>query len=298
MYNRKKQNDRSTSFFVKEEATLFNFVLAKMGSMSKTAVKSLLAKGQISVNERSVTQFDHPLHEGDSVKVSFSKPTTGLKSAKLSVLYEDDYIIVINKSEGLLSIATEKQEKSTAFRIVMNYMKQSDLHNRLYIVHRLDRETSGVLLFAKDKETQMRLQENWQRMVCEKIYYALVEGVVEQEEGTIHTWLTEEPKSKKVYSFDYDNGGQESFTDYKVVKRYKENTLLEVNLRTGRKNQIRVHLQAIGHPIVGDKKYGGNTSPIGRVGLHAARLTLFHPATNKKISFEAPTPEKITKFRG
>ena len=289
--------DRSTTFFVKEDATLFDFVLKKMGSMSRTAVKSLLMKGQISVNNNSETKYDAPLHAGDKVKVDFVRGTVGLKNAKLSVLYEDDYIIVVNKKEGLLSVATEKNEEATAFRLVMNYLKKQNLNNRLYIVHRLDRETSGVLVFAKSKEVQEFMMSNWQRIVKEKIYYALVEGRMEQQEGTIHTWLNEDKKSKMVFSCDFDNGGQESFTDYKVVKEFRSYTMLHVNLRTGRKNQIRVHLQSIGHPIVGDKKYGAVPSPIGRIGLHALRITLYHPVTKKEMTFEAPLPEKMANFK-
>ncbi len=298
MFTPKKSKDRIVTFLVKEENTLFDFAFKKMGSLSKTALKGYLAKGQISVNDKAITQYDYQLKVGDTVKIDFTKGTAGLKCAKISVIYEDDYIIVINKAEGLLSVATEKNEKETAFRIIMNHLKKQNKNNRLYIVHRLDRETSGLLLFAKQKETQMILQENWQRIVSEKKYYALVEGILEQKEGTIHTWLNEDVKSKKVYSSDFDNGGQESFTDYKVEKEYKKGySLLSINLRTGRKNQIRVHMQCIGHPIAGDKKYGGSTSPIGRIGLHAEKLTLRHPITGQVMTFVAPLPEKITRFR-
>ncbi len=298
MFTPKKSKDRIVNFLVKEENTLFDFAFKKMGSLSKTALKGYLAKGQISVNDKAITQYDYQLKMGDTVKIDFTKGTAGLKCAKISVIYEDDYIIVINKAEGLLSVATEKNEKETAFRIIMNHLKKQNKNNRLYIVHRLDRETSGLLLFAKQKETQMILQENWQRIVSEKKYYALVEGILEQKEGTIHTWLNEDVKSKKVYSSDFDNGGQESFTDYKVEKEYKKGySLLSINLRTGRKNQIRVHMQCIGHPIAGDKKYGGSTSPIGRIGLHAEKLTLRHPITGQVMTFVAPLPEKITRFR-
>lgn len=298
MFTPKKSKDRIVTFLVKEENTLFDFAFKKMGSLSKTALKGYLAKGQISVNDKAITQYDYQLKVGDTVKIDFTKGTAGLKCAKISVIYEDDYIIVINKAEGLLSVATEKNEKETAFRIIMNHLKKQNKNNRLYIVHRLDRETSGLLLFAKQKEAQMILQENWQRIVSEKKYYALVEGILEQKEGTIHTWLNEDVKSKKVYSSDFDNGGQESFTDYKVEKEYKKGySLLSINLRTGRKNQIRVHMQCIGHPIAGDKKYGGSTSPIGRIGLHAEKLTLRHPITGQVMTFVAPLPEKITKFR-
>lgn len=292
-----RNKDRSTSFVVREEGQLFDFVLKKMGSMSRTAIKSLLAKGQILINDNAETKYDAPLHVGDKVKIDFVRGTVGLKNSKLSVLYEDDFIIVVNKSEGLLSVATDKNEDATAFRLVMNYLKKQNKNNRLYIVHRLDRETSGVLLFAKSKEIQDFLMSNWQREVQEKIYYALVEGHLDQSEGTIHTWLNEDPKSKKVYSCDFDNGGQESFTDYQVVKEFDHYSMLKVNLRTGRKNQIRVHLQTIGHPIVGDKKYGAVPSPIGRIGLHALQITLRHPVTKKMMTFEAPLPAKMANFK-
>lgn len=264
--------------------------------MSKTSLKSLLAKGQISVNGNNTTQYNHELHIGDIVEVNFVKKSVGLSNSKLSVIFEDDSFVAVNKSAGLLSVATDKNETETAFRMVMNHFKKQDLRSRIYILHRLDRETSGVLVFAKQKDVQIELQHNWHQLVSEKIYYAIVEGIVEKDEGTIHSWLTEEPKSKNVYSFNYDNGGLESFTDYKVLRRTNHNTFLEVHLRTGRKNQIRVHLQSIGHPIIGDKKYGGGISPIGRIGLHAAKIVIEHPFTHEIHTFEAPLPEKMKNF--
>lgn len=292
----KEGNNKTVKFHVGEESILFDFVLKKIGSMSKTAVKGVLSRGQVFVNDQVKTQYDYLLKPGDVVSVDFTKAGTGLKSSRVSVLYEDDHIIVVNKAEGVLSVATEKQEEYTAFRVVMNHLKKQNMRNRLYVVHRLDRETSGVLIFAKDKDTQFLMQRNWQRDVKNKIYYAIVEGVVEKESGEIHTWLNEDQKSKKVYSSDTDNGGQESITRYEVVKRMREHTFLKVNLVTGRKNQIRVHMQRIGHPIIGDKKYGGSTSPIGRIGLHAGSITLRHPITTKLMTFEAELPEKMERF--
>ena len=291
------KKERETSFLVKENSSVFDFLLKKMGGMSKSSIKGLLQRGQISVNDQIVKRGETVLSNGDLIKISFSQSTNGLKHTKLSIIYEDDAIIVVNKGTGLLSVATDKNEETTAFRILLNHLKKQDKNNRLYIVHRIDRETSGVLLFAKSKEIQMQLQHNWHRQVFEKIYLALVEGCVEKEEDTIHTWLVEEPKSKKVYSFDYDNGGLESTTIYNVEKRFKQNTLLRVSLKTGRKNQIRVHLQSIGHPIVGDKKYGSTTSPINRIGLHAYSISLWHPITGKNVRFEAPLPEAFNKIK-
>lgn len=294
--SRKEGNNKIVTFHSKEESPLFDFVFKKIGSMSKTAIKGVLSRGQVFVNDQVRTQFDYVVKPGDVVAVDFAKAGTGLKSSKVSVLFEDDAIIVVNKSEGVLSVATDRQEDYTAFRVVMNHLKKQNKNNKLYVVHRLDRETSGVLIFAKQKDVQMLMQKNWQRDVKSKIYYAIVEGEVEKDQDEIHTWLNEDQKSKKVYSSDFDNGGMESVTKYEVVKRLKGYTFLKVHLLTGRKNQIRVHMQSIGHPIIGDKKYGGSTSPIGRVGLHAASLTLRHPLTTKLMTFEAELPEKMVNF--
>lgn len=288
-----KKKDKFTTFHVKEEAELFDYVMRKMGSMSKSSVKALLSNQRITVNERIVTQYNHPVKNGDVVIVNFSSKESGLHHSKLKIIYEDEYIIVVNKSEGLLSVATEKKETLTAFRILMNHLKKQSLRNRLYVVHRLDRETSGVLLFAKSKEVQESLQNYWRYDVLEKIYYAIVEGQVEKDKDTIISWLTESPKSKIVYSSPTDNGGEKAITHYETVKRSSEYSLLKVYLETGKKNQIRVHMQSIGHPIVGDKKYGSTLSPLGRVGLHAAILTIRHPATGQKVRFEAPLPENM-----
>jgi len=294
--SRGEEKNKIVTFHVKEEAILSDFVAKKIGSMSKTALKRVLSRGQVFVNNQVKTQYDYALRPGDVVAVDFAKAATGLKSSRVSVLFEDDYLVVVNKSEGVLSVATEKQEEYTAFRVVLNHLKKQNRSNRLYVVHRLDRETSGVLIFAKQKDAQMLMQRNWQRDVKSKIYYAIVEGVVEKDEGEVHSWLNEDPKSKKVYSADFDNGGMESVTRYEVVKRLNGYTFLKIHLLTGRKNQIRVHMQSIGHPIIGDKKYGGSTSPIGRIGLHAASITFRHPITTKLMTFEAELPEKMARF--
>ena len=293
----RKPIDKKTSFRVKEKAELFDFVLQKMESMSKTAVKSLLSSRQIFVNDKIETQYNLTLQEGDRVTINFSKTKAGFHHAKLSIIYEDEYIIVVDKAEGLLAVATEKNEDSTAFRIIMNYLKKQNLKNRLYVVHRIDRETSGILLFAKQKETQLLLQDNWHRDVHERVYYAMVEGSVEKDQDSIVSWLTEDWKSKKVYSSFQENGGQKSITHYQVMKRSEKFSLLKIELETGRKNQIRVHMQSIGHPIVGDKKYGSQESPIGRIGLHAAVLGLRHPVTGRPIRFESEIPKRIKNLQ-
>jgi 23S rRNA pseudouridine1911/1915/1917 synthase len=287
----KNTKEKTTSFFVKEQSELFDFILAKMGGMSKTKVKSLLSHKQVSVNNKTETKYNFLLKENDRVVINFSKPAPEFFHPKLQIIFEDDYLIAVNKSEGLLTVATEKEEETTAFHIIKDYLKTQNPKNKLYIVHRIDRETSGVLLFAKQKDIQLALHENWHDDVHERIYYALVDGIVEKETGSIVSWLTEDMKSKKVYSSDFDNGGQKSVTHFQVITRYDTCSLLKIELATGRKNQIRVHLQSIGHPVAGDKKYGSKTP--GRLALHAAVLALRHPATGEIVRFEAKTPAEL-----
>jgi 23S rRNA pseudouridine1911/1915/1917 synthase len=285
---------KTAVFEVREKSGLFDFVSAQMNSMSKTKIKSLLSHKQISVNDKIETGYNFPLHKNDRVAINFSKQKTDFHHPKLQIIYEDDYLIAINKSEGLLAVSTDKQEDTTAFHIVKDYLKKQNRNSKLYIVHRIDRETSGTLLFAKQKDIQLALQKNWHNDVHERIYCAVVEGIVEKDSDSIVSWLTEDDKSKKVYSSRSDNGGQKAITNYQVIKRSGNLSLLRIELKTGRKNQIRVHMQDIGHPIVGDKKYGAVTSPFGRLGLHAAILTLRHPVTKQIIRFEAAIPKKMT----
>lgn len=290
-----RHRDKLTSFRVKEDGMiLFSFVQDKMNGMSKTAVKALLVNQKIMVNDSITTKYDLLLHKGDVVVVNTGGAKGGgLHNAKVKVIYEDDYVIAINKGEGLLSVSTEKREETTAFRILLNYLKKVNKRNRLYVVHRLDRETSGVLLFAKNEKVQEALQTFWHQDVYEKVYYAVVEGTPERKNDTIVSWLKESPKSKIVYSSPTDNGGQRSVTSYEVVSSNSKYSLLKIKLETGRKNQIRVHMQSIGHPIVGDKKYGSSFSPIGRICLHAALLDVRHPVLGGHLRVEAPVPDKM-----
>lgn len=278
---------------VTEPAELMNFLLAKMGGMSRSSVKSLLSHRQVMVNDKIVTQFNLELKPSDVVLINSSRGNTELSHPKLKIIHEDQYLIVVEKKEGLLTVSTGNSEETTAFSILKYHVKKSSPTNRIYVVHRLDRETSGVLMFAKTREIQLALQENWHRVINKRIYVALVEGKVEKESGSISTWLTENEKSLKIHSTPYDNGGQQAVTHYRVVKSNENFSLLEIELETGRKNQIRVHMESIGHPIVGDKKYGSYTTPIGRLGLHARILAFIHPMSLEDVSFETPVPRSF-----
>ena len=284
---------KATHLKVTEPVQLMTFLLAKMGGMSRSSVKSLLAHRQVMVNNKISTQFNLELQPNDLIEVNSGRGNIELNHPKLRIIFEDAYLIVVEKKEGLLTVSTGNADETTAFSILKNYVKKSSPDNRIYVVHRLDRETSGVIMFAKNRDVQLTLQENWHRIITRRIYVALVEGKVEKEEDTIVTWLLENEKSLKIHSSDTDNGGQQAITHYRRVKSNDDYSLLEIELETGRKNQIRVHMQGIGHPIAGDKKYGGNISPINRLGLHARLLAFYHPVTTEEISFETQVPRNF-----
>ena len=292
--NMGKTKDKIIRFLVKEPSELMAFLLCEMKESSRTTVKRLLTQGQVSVNDKYLTQYNHPLKEGDTVSINYSERHVNFRHTRIRILFEDEDVIVINKREGLLAVTMGKENEVTAFGILLEYLKKKNPRNTLFVVHRLDRETSGVMMFAKNREFQMKIQHRWHENIIERKYIALVEGVVEQKEGRMVSYLTENPKSLKMHSNRHNNKGQEAITKYKVLSVSKSYSMLEIDLETGRKNQIRVHMQEMGHSVVGDKKYGGTTSPIGRMGLHARILSYRHPATGKIFRFEAPVPEKFS----
>ena len=215
----------------------------------------------------------------------------------LEILYEDDSIIVIDKPGGLLTMSTGKAEETTAYSILTDYVRsgrgsgdrRARDRRRIFIVHRLDRDTSGVIVFAKDPETKYALQDDWNETILERKYIAAVEGTLEYDEGTVASYLKDNPKSMKVSSSWTDNGGKYSVTHYRVIRPAEDYALVEFELETGRKNQIRVHAADIGHPVAGDRKYGAAANPFGRLALHAATLSFRHPHTGKILTFTSPT---------
>lgn len=285
---------KMTRLKVSEATQLMDFLLAKMGGMSRSSVKSLLGHRQVTVNEKVVTQFDYMLKAADSVVINSTRGNVELVHPKLRIIFEDSDLIVVEKKEGLLSVTTGRETETTAFLILKNYVKKSSTRNKIYTVHRLDRETSGVLVFAKHSDAQHILRDNWHEIVTKRVYVAVVEGKVEKESDRIVSWLTENEVSLKISSSRTDNGGKEAITNYRVIKSNDEFSLLEIELETGRKNQIRVHMESIGHPIVGDRKYGSTTT-IGRLALHARVLEFYHPMTSEPLHFETPVPREFLK---
>lgn len=211
------------------------------------------------------------------------------------ILYEDGELIAINKPAGLLSVAADAQRTATAWRQVTDYLRIRDKRARAHVVHRLDRDTSGVLLFAKNEKLKLALQERWNDLVSCRGYQAVVAGRPPRDEGTVRTWLLEN-RAHIVYSAPKSKGGKEAVTRYRVVESRKGFTLLDVEIDTGRKNQIRVHMADLGCPVAGDKKYGNGADPLRRLGLHAGRLVLTHPVTGKELSFAAPLPQEFKRL--
>lgn len=290
---------KATILKVEENAELMKFLLEKLPGKSKNNIKSLLVHRQIRVGNKTITQYNHQLEPGNVVEVQWAKVRTSSKATTgLEILFEDDHVIVITKDTGLLSMGTDKEQEKTAYNTLKEHVKNTDPENKIFIVHRLDRETSGVMMFAKTAEAQQIMQSNWKKLVQERTYVALVEGRIQKDSDTMITWLKEN-NAFVTYSSPTDNGGKKAVTHYKVLKRSKGFSLAEVKIATGRKNQIRIHMKELGHPIVGDKKYGAHTSPINRLGLHAQVLAFKHPITNELIRFETRIPKKFTDlFKG
>ncbi|BBI31511.1 RluA family pseudouridine synthase [Cohnella abietis] len=284
-------------FKVTEGGELLLFLLDKLSPQGRNSIKSLLAHGQVSVDDRVEKLYNHPLKPGQIVTIRKDRTTVAPVLVGLKILFEDDDLIVINKDTGLLSIATEKETELTAYRQLTAHVRLHDPKNRIFVLHRLDRDTSGVMIFAKSERVQQKMQDGWKDIVKERMYVALVEGMVKKTQGTISSWL-KETSTLKMYSSFTPNDGQHAVTHYKVIQANRNYSLLEVHLETGRKNQIRVHMQDLGHPIASDKKYGSKTKPFSRLGLHARVLAFEHPTSGQVMRFETDIPKQfLSQFR-
>lgn len=288
---RSKKEPASLTYEVEEPEQLLPFLLKVINNRSRNSVKSILTRGQVSVDDHIETKHNFMLNKGSTVRILKNKAAIQQDVfVGMSIMYEDDDIIVIEKESGLLSIATEKERKHTVLHQLMHYVKQQHPANRVFVVHRLDKDTSGVMMFAKNEGVKRKLQNNWKNIVKERTYVALVEGKVTKEKGYIVSWL-KESKTRKMYSSRVKNDGQRAATRYRVLQTNDRYSLLELQLETGRKNQIRVHMEELGHPVVGDKRYGSKgRSVIGRLGLHAKVLSFYHPVTNKLMLFRSDVP--------
>jgi len=274
---------------IKKPSTLLEFLLDNFPDSPKTRLKKLLQSGNISYNGKPVTLHSLKLRPGDLIQINDQeKIKPGEKTIlPFPILYEDSYLIAIEKPAGIATSSTDNSPNVHSI-LTQSLKKQSKGKARSFVVHRLDKEVSGILLFAKSEEIMNALKDNWKKV--EKKYYALVEGTPKDNEGTIESWLIED-KFQKMHSTVQSENAKYSITNYKIVKQLQNTTLLDIQIETGRKNQIRVHLSDIGCPIVGDRKYGASKEYIRRIRLHAYFLSLPHPLNGKSIIIESPLPK-------
>lgn len=278
---------------VTKPCELLAYLFEIFPSQSRNSVKSLLSSHRVSVNGAPVTQFNYLLTPKDTVIIT-KNPIRRKLRHNLPIIFENDELIVINKPSKLLSVPSDTEKGSTAYRMVNDYLQQKDKHNRAFIVHRIDEDTSGVLMFAKNAKIAHMLtdKDNWNTLVQKRGYYAVVEGVMEKESGTVKSYLKKNSQNM-MYSSKKPGDGQFAVTHYKVIKTSKDYSLLDVNIDSGRKNQIRVHMGDLGHYIIGDDKYGEPKNPIKRLGLHAYCLEIKHPVSGKLLKFTAPIPKEF-----
>jgi 23S rRNA pseudouridine1911/1915/1917 synthase len=282
---------------VEEPVELLAYLFAAWPEAKKKQVRVWLKYQAVSVNERTVTQFNHPLKRGDVVVIRTERASVPkvIREGGMKVYFEDAAVIVIEKPEGLLTMGTETEQERTAYFRLTEYLRQVDesARNRVWIVHRLDRETSGLMVFAKSARAKEVLAAGWSKV--EKRYEAVVEGAMRGEEGALESDLNE-ASVLRVFSAPPSALTRHAVTHYRVLKRGKGRSLVELSLETGRRHQIRVQLADAGCPVIGDKKYGAKSDPAKRVALHACLLRFTHPETGKELRFESPLPKELARL--
>lgn len=288
--NRKESYD---NYVVQEESTLLDWLLANLNE-SRTKIKATLKGRGIKVNGKQITRHDFPLVPGMKIAVSKTKRNNTLKSRYVKIVYEDAYIIVVEKNVGILSMPAGHHSLNVK-AVLDEYFHKTKQPCQAHVVHRLDRDTSGLMIYAKDKKTEFSLQADWKGTVYDRRYVAVVSGVMEQDEGTITSWLKDN-KSFFSYSSSTDNGGKYAVTHFYTLDRSPQHSLVEFKLDTGRKNQIRVHAADMGHPVCGDPKYGNGDDPIGRLCLHAYVLCFYHPVTHEPMEFQVRIPQNFIQL--
>ena len=292
-YANRRREAQAPVYTVTQPDTLLPFLLARVKGKSRNNVKSLLSRRLVAVDGVPLSRFAAPLLPGQQVSIL---PASAPRADALPfpILYEDEHLIVVNKPAKLLSVANDKEKTRTAYHLVTDYVKARRVDDRIFVLHRLDRDTSGVLMFARDAQTKELFQSKWNEMVTRRGYLAVVEGVPKPERDTIRSYLVE-TDTHLSFSGAPGKGAKEAVTSYEIKKAGGGYALLDINIETGRKNQIRVHMKEKGCPVAGDKQYGARTNPIGRLCLHANELSFTHPATGEQITFKAKMPRDFNR---
>ena len=287
--NKYKKKSQEIDFIVREECELMEFLMKTMDGISRTKVKKMLTYDLVNVNDRAVSQHDFLLKPNMRVTIKKSSEGNRFKNFWVKIVFEDDHILVIEKKPGILSSSTSPKDESVK-SILNYYLDKSHQHANAHTVHRLDKFTSGLMIFAKSKKVALEFEEDWKERVYDRRYVALVHGELPKSQGTIASWLKDD-SHYVTHSSQEDNGGKYAVSHYKKLKSGNGYSLVEMQLETGRKNQIRVHLQDLGCPVVGDSKYGDGSDPIHRLGLHAYKLCFKHPVTGEDMKFETDIPK-------
>lgn len=292
-YNAQNTQRLYDHYTVDRDTTLLEYLLATLHE-SRSKIKATLHGNGIKVNGKVVTAFDHPLSPGMKISVSRSKQNNLFKNKYIQIVYEDRWLVVIEKNIGILSMAGGHSSLNVK-AVLDDYFRKTHQRCTAHVVHRLDRDTSGLMIYAKDLNTEQVLEHNWHDIVYDRRYVAVVSGEIVEEGGTISSWLKDN-NAYFTYSSDVDNGGKYAVTHFNVLARTVSHSLVEFALETGRKNQIRVHASDIGHPVCGDSKYGNGDDPIGRLCLHAYVLCFEHPMTGKRMEFSTNIPQSFRKL--
>lgn len=292
-YPNRRREAEAPVYTVTQPDTLLPFLLSHVKGKSRNNVKSLLSRRLVAVDGVPLSRFDTPLLPGQRVAIL---PASAPRADALPfpLLYEDEHLIVVNKPAKLLSVANDKEKTRTAYHMVTDYVKARRVDDRIFVIHRLDRDTSGVLMFARDAETKELFQARWNELVTRRGYLAVVEGVPKPDRDTIRSYLVE-TDTHLSFSGAPGKGAKEAVTSYQVVKAGNGYALLDISIETGRKNQIRVHMKEKGCPVAGDKQYGARTNPIRRLCLHANELSFTHPATGESVTFKAKMPRDFNR---
>nr|WP_315346917.1 RluA family pseudouridine synthase [Hoylesella enoeca] len=286
--NTSQNGDGYDIYTVDHNAELLPWLLETLKKESRSKIKATLQGRGIKVNGKQVTQYNYPLKPGMKVAVSKSKKNDTFKSRYLKIVYEDRHLVVVEKNVGILSMAAGHSSLNVK-TVLDDYFRRTRQRCTAHVVHRLDRDTSGLMIYTKDIEVEQLFERDWHHIVYDRRYVAVVSGEMEEDGGTVANWLKDN-KAYVTYSSPVDNGGKYAITHFHTLKRTVEHSLVEFRLETGRKNQIRVHCADMGHPVCGDMKYGNGDNPLNRLCLHAYVLCFYHPITHRRMEFETPIP--------
>ena len=294
-YYNKLLSNKYTDYKVTKPCQLLEFLMTFVPGNTRTKAKKLLSMKMVYVDKVITTQFDTLLRPGQLVQIAQKGNPHELKSKYVELVYEDAFLLVVRKEAGIVSVPMPGTRELSVKSILDEYVKRRNKRFSVHTVHRLDRGTSGLMLFAKRRDIQQEFINHWHEIITDRRYVALVQGEVEKENGTVTSWLSDD-KQYVVFSSPINNGGKYAVTHYKTIQRKNGFSLMELKLETGRTNQIRVHMKELGHPVLGDEKYGADESPAKRLCLHAFRLNFYHPVTKEIMKFETPVPDEFKKL--